>query len=183
MGDRSRTGPECAEPARPTIRGWHPNRFGHDVPSEVGEWLSFAVVREAGAEAPLRSLFASYELYAASEGLPAVSELALVRFLERLGVPRRGATFLGLRVHETIAPLRLLTRLEMYGFRFAEQAGELAWRASGATSDLERRVIARHGRAIASALREVEERREMLRGLRATLPPVAPARRDPRRAA
>lgn len=163
-------------------RGWHPNLFGRDVPSEVGEWLAFAVVRDPAAESPLRALLASYELYAACEGHPAVSELALVRFLERLGIPRRGATFLGLRVHESIAPLRLLTRLEMYGFRFAEHAGELAWVASGPASDLERRVIARHGRAIASALREVEERRELLRGLRATLPPVSAAR-DPRRAA
>lgn len=183
MGDRPTASPgRDGEGARAAVRTWSPNLFGRDVPSEVGEWLAFAVVRDAAAESPLRALFASYELYAASEGLPAISEIALVRFLERLGVARRGATFLGLRVHESIAPLRLLTRLEMYGFRFAEQSGELAWRVSGAASDLERRVIARHGRAIASALREVEDRRERLRGSRATLPPVSSAR-DPRRAA
>jgi len=130
----------------------------------MGEWLGFAVLRDPRAETPLRILLESYDLYAASEGLPAIADIAFVRHLESLGVERRGATFLGLRVHAAIPALRLLTKLEVYGFRFVTRGGELAWRGPGAVSDLELRVLKRHRHDLASALTQVEETRALLRG-------------------
>lgn len=158
-----------------TARGsarWSTAALGRAVPAEVGEWLSFAVRPDPAAETPLRALFSSYELYAASEGYPAVSELALVRHLEALGVRRRGATFLGLTIHSEIPTIRLLTRLEAYGYRFASRDGRLAWRPPVVVSDLERRTIARHERQIAAVLEEIASRRDALLGQRATTPPV-----------
>ena len=130
----------------------------------MAEWLGFAVLRQSAAETPLKALLESYDLYAASEGLPAIPDIAFVRHLEALGIERRGATFLDVRVHAAIPPLRLLTKLELYGFRFVTRAGELAWRGPVAISDLERRVIGRHGSALAQALTQVEETRALLRG-------------------
>jgi hypothetical protein len=143
--------------------GWHPGWL-RDVPGELGEWLSFAVLRDPAAETPLRVLLDSYELYAASEGLPGIPDIAFVRHLESLGVERRGAIFLGIRVHAAIPALRLLTKLEIYGFRFVTRSGELAWRGPVAVSDLERRVITRNRRALAQALTQLEETRALLRG-------------------
>lgn len=134
------------------------------VPSEMAEWLGFAVLRDPRAETPLKVLLESYDLYAASEGLPGIAEIAFVRHLEALGVERRGATFVGLRVHAAIPPLRLLTKLEIYGFRFVTRGGELAWRGPAAVSDLEYRVLKRHHRELARALTQVEETRALLRG-------------------
>ena len=143
--------------------GWHPGWL-RGLPAEMGEWLSFAVLRDAAAETPLRVLLDSYELYATSEGMPGIPDIAFVRFLEALGLERRGATFVGVRVHAAIPALRLLTKLEMYGFRFVTRSGELAWRGPVAVSDLERRVITRNRRALAQALTQLEETRALLRG-------------------
>jgi hypothetical protein len=139
------------------------------------------VLVDAGAETPLRRLVASYELFAACEGYPAISELALVRYLEALGIRRRGATFLGIRLYAAIPPLRLLTRLELYGFRFAVRDGELLWRGPEAVADLEQRVIARHRSDIAQALDQIAEARALLRGER--LPRIAAPPSRSRRAA
>ena len=166
----------------PRANAWHPGRFGRGIPSELGEWLAFAVLPERGAETPLRALLASYETFAACEGYAAIPELAFVRHLEALGIPRRGATFLGVRVFTSIPPLRLLTRLEMYGFRFLVRHGELVWRAPQAIADLERRVIARHRGDLAAALDQIESAKAFLRGQSATVPPSAATAR-PRRAA
>ena len=155
-------------------RGWHPSQFGRVIPHEFGEWLAFAVQRAPRAECPLRELLASYELFAACEGYPAVSELAIVRHLESLGVRRRGATFLDLRIYASIPPMRLRTKLEIYGFRFAARDGELAWRSPAAVSDLEHRVIVRHRADLAAAVHRIEERREELRGRRASDTLVCP---------
>jgi len=144
-------------------RGWHPGWL-RDLPPEMAEWLSFALLREPAAETPLRTLLDSYDLYAASEGLPGIPDIAFVRHLEALGLERRGATFLGVRVHAAIPALRLLTKLEIYGFRFVARAGELAWRGPVAVSDLERRVIARNRHALAQAVAQLEETRALLRG-------------------
>lgn len=143
--------------------GWHPGWL-RGVPSEMAEWLGFAVLRDPRAETPLKGLLESYDLYAASEGLPAIADIAFVRHLERLGLERRGATFVGLRVHTAIPALRLLTRLEGYGFRFVTRGGELAWRGPEAVSDLEIRVLKRHRHELAGALTQVEETRALLRG-------------------
>lgn len=152
------------------------------MPPELGEWLSFAVLRDPAAETPLKALLESYDLYAASEGLPPVADIAFVRHLESLGLERRGATFLGVRVHAAIPPLRLLTKLELYGFRFVTRSGELAWRGPVAISDLEHRVITRHRGALARALSQVEETRALLRG-GSLLPSPLPLRIASRRAA
>lgn len=148
-------------------QGWHPGWL-RVVPSELGEWLTFAVLRDPAAETPLRSLIESYELFAASEGLPAIADIAFVRHLEALGLERVGARFAGIRVHAAIPPLRLLTRLETYGFRFGFRVtpgeSELGWRGPAAVSDLERRVIGRHHGELLAALRQIEETRAMLRG-------------------
>ncbi len=144
-------------------RGWHPGWL-RALPAEMGEWLSFALLRDPAAETPLRVLLDSYDLYAASEGLPAIPDIAFVRHLEALGLERRGATFVGVRVHAAIPALRLLTKLEIYGFRFVARGGELAWRGPVAVSDLERRVITRNRRALAQAVAQLEETRAMLRG-------------------
>jgi hypothetical protein len=130
----------------------------------MAEWLSFAVLRDGNAETPLRVLLESYDLYAASEGLAAIAEIAFVRHLEALGIERRGATFLGVRIHAAIPALRLLTKLELYGYRFVTRGDELAWRGPVAVSDLERRVIARNRRGLAAALSQIEETRALLRG-------------------
>ena len=130
----------------------------------MAEWLGFAVLRDPRTETPLRILLESYDLYAASEGLPAIDHIAFVRHLEALGLERRGATFIGLRVHAAIPALRLLTKLEVYGFRFVTRGGELAWRGPGAVSDLEMRVLKRHRHDLARALTQVEETRALLRG-------------------
>jgi len=130
----------------------------------MAEWLTFAVLRDARAETPLKVLLESYDLYAASEGLPSIAEIHFVRHLEALRVERRGATFLGLRVHAAIPPLRLLTKLEIYGFRFVTRGGELAWRGPTVISDLEHRVLQRHRHELARALIQVEETRALLRG-------------------
>lgn len=143
--------------------GWHPGWL-RGVPSEMGEWLGFAVLRDPRSETPLKRLLESYDLYAASEGLPGIDHIAFVRHLEALGLERRGATFVGLRVHAEIPALRLLTKLEVYGFRFVTRAGELAWRGPGAVSDLEMRVLKRHRHDLARALTQVEETRALLRG-------------------
>ncbi|MBY0278024.1 hypothetical protein K2Z84_22045, partial [Candidatus Binatia bacterium] len=143
--------------------GWHPGWL-RGVPSEMGEWLGFAVLRDPRAETPLKLLLESYDLYAASEGLPAIADIHFVRHLEALGCERRGATFLGLRVHAAIPPLRLLTKLEVYGFRFVTRGGELAWRGPAVVSDLEVRVLKRHRHELARALHQVEETRALLRG-------------------
>lgn len=156
------------------VGGWHPSRFGHGVPHEVGEWLAFAVRRVPGADCPLRDLLASLELFAACEGHPTVSELALVRHLEALGVRRRGATFLDLRIYAEIPMMRLLTRLEIYGFRFVARDGQLAWRAPAVATDLECRVIERHRADLAAAVHRIEEHREALRGRRTGDPLVCP---------
>jgi hypothetical protein len=144
-------------------RGWHPGWL-RALPPEMGEWLSFALLRDPAAETPLRTLLDSYDLYAASEGLPAIPDIAFVRHLEALGLERRGATFVGVRVHAAIPALRLLTKLEIYGFRFVTRGGELAWRGPVAVSDLERRVITRNRRALTQALTQLEETRAILRG-------------------
>lgn len=154
--------------------GWHPSRFGHGVPHEIGEWLGFAVRRVPGAECPLRDLVASQELFAACEGHPAVSELTLVRYLDALGVRRRGAVFQDLRIYAEIPAMRLLTKLEIYGFRFAARDGQLAWRAPAVVTDLERRVIERHRADLAAAVHRIEEHREALRGRRTSGPLVCP---------
>jgi hypothetical protein len=143
--------------------GWHPGWL-RGVPPEMGEWLSFAVLRDREAETPLRALLDSYELFAASEGMPAIPDIAFVRHLEALGLPRDGARFAGVRVHAEIPALRLLTKLEGYGFRFLERDGQLAWREPTATSDLERRVVRRHRADLAAALAQVHEARALLRG-------------------
>ena len=130
----------------------------------MAEWLGFAVLRDPRTETPLRILLESYDLYAASEGLPAIDHIAFVRHLEALGLERRGATFIGLRVHAAIPALRLLTKLEVYGFRFVTRGGELAWRGPDAVSDLEMRVLKRHRHDLARALTQVEETRALLRG-------------------
>ena len=143
--------------------GWHPGWL-RGVPAEMGEWIAYAVLRDAKAESPLRALLDSYDLYAASEGLMAIPDIAFVRHLEALGLERRGATFLGVRVSAAIPPLRLLTKLEMYGFRFVSRGGELAWREPVAVSDLERRVVTRNRGALAAALTQIEETRALLRG-------------------
>jgi len=144
-------------------RGWHPGWL-RALPPEMGEWLAFALTREPGAETPLRILIDSYDLFAASEGLAAIPDIAFVRHLEALGLERRGATFLGIRVQNAIPALRLLTKLEIYGFRFVTRDGELAWREPAAVSDLERRVITRNRGALAAAVAQVEETRALLRG-------------------
>jgi len=144
-------------------RTWHPGWL-RALPAEMSEWLAFALLRDPEAETPLRVLLESYELFAASEGLPAIPDIAFVRHLEALGIERRGATFLGLRVHASIPALRLLTKLEIYGFRFVTRDGELAWREPAAVAELERRVLKRHRRELAAALSQVEETRAMLRG-------------------
>jgi hypothetical protein len=130
----------------------------------MAEWLGFAVLRDPRSETPLKFLLESYDLYAASEGLPPIADIAFVRHLEALGLERRGATFVGLRVHAAIPALRLLTKLEVYGFRFVTRGGELAWRGPGAVSDLELRVLKRHRHELARALTQVEETRALLRG-------------------
>ena len=132
------------------------------------------MLRVPGAECPLRELVASQELFAACEGDPAVSEIALVRHLEQLGLRRRGAVFLDIRIHAEIPAVRLLTRLEIYGFRFAARDGELAWRAPAVVTDLERRVIERHRADLAEAVRRIEEHREAIRGRREGDPLVCP---------
>jgi hypothetical protein len=172
------------EAARPRLRAnaWHPGRFRRGLPPELGEWLAFAVLAEDGAEAPLRSLLGSYEMFAACEGHPAIPEIAFVRHLENLGLHRRGATFLGVRVFTSIPALRLLTKLELYGFRFRLHDGDLAWRAPAAVADLETRVIARHRRDLVEALLQIEASKDALRGHRATSLAV-PVRVVPRRAA
>jgi hypothetical protein len=142
---------------------WHPGWL-RGVPAEMGEWIAYAVLRDGKAETTLRALLDSYDLYAASEGLMAIPDIAFVRYLEALGVERRGATFLGIRVSAAIPPLRLLTKLELYGFRFVSRGGELAWREPRAVSDLERRVVTRNRGALAAALRQIEETRAVLRG-------------------
>jgi hypothetical protein len=145
-------------------RPWQarPRRSG--PPAELTEWLAFAALRDRHAEAPLRALLASYELFACCEGLAEVPELTFVRHLESLGLPRRGATFGGLRLHSAIPPLRLLTRLELYGFRFALEKDDLVWHGPECVTDLELKVIAHHRRELAAALAQVEERRQILRG-------------------
>ncbi len=130
----------------------------------MAEWLAFAVLRDRDAVTPLRTLLESYEIYAASEGAPSIPEIAFVRHLESLGLPREGARFSGIRVHTSIPPLRLLTKLESYGFRFIARDGQLAWREPPATSDLERRVVRRHRAELAAALQQIEESRALLRG-------------------
>jgi hypothetical protein len=162
---------------RPQLRAnaWHPGRFRRGLPPELGEWLAFAVLAEEDAEAPLRSLLTSYEMFAACEGHPAIPEIAFVRHLETLGLRRRGATFLGVKVFTAVPALRLLTRLELYGFRFRVRDGELAWRGPDAIADLEKRVIARHRRDLVAALHQIEESKEALRAHRATALP-APTR-------
>lgn len=159
---------------RPGANGWHPSRFGRAVPHEIGEWLAFAVLRVPGTECPLRDLVASQEVFAACEGHPAVSELALVRHLEALGIRRRGATFLDLRIYAEIPAVRLLTRLEIYGYRFAARDGELAWRAPAVVTDLERRVIERHRADLAAAVERIAENRAAIRGRRMGDPLVCP---------
>lgn len=144
-------------------RTWHPGWL-RALPAEMSEWLAFAVLRDREAEAPLRLLLESYELFAASEGLPAIPDIAFVRHLEALGIERRGATFLGIRVHAAIPAVRLLTKLELYGFRFVTRGGELAWREPTAVADLERRVVERHRGELAAALAQIEETRALLRG-------------------
>jgi hypothetical protein len=151
------------------------------APPELREWLAFALTRERGARATRRELRDSFDVFAASEGYPAMSELALVRHLETLGVRRRGTTFFGVRVCSRIHPLRLLTRLELYGYRFTLREGDLLWCAPEATSDLERRVIARHREELIAALLQIEATRAMLRG-QGTLP-LGPSVRISRRAA
>jgi hypothetical protein len=143
--------------------GWHPGWL-RALPPEMAEWLAFAVLRDPTSETPLRTLLDSYDLYAASEGLMPIADIAFVRHLENLGIERRGATFVGLRVSATIPAIRLLTKLETYGFRFVTRGGELAWREPIAASDLERRVLKRHRGALAAALRQIEETRALLRG-------------------
>ncbi|MEW6272715.1 MAG: hypothetical protein AB1689_25850 [Thermodesulfobacteriota bacterium] len=155
-------------------RTWHPGWL-RALPAEMGEWLAFAVLRDPEAETPLRALLESYELYAASEGLPAIPDIAFVRHLEALGIERRGATFVGMRVHATIPALRLLTKLEVYGFRFVARDGDLAWREPAAVAELERRVVKRHRRELAAALAQIEETRAVLRGA-APLPSPLPLR-------
>lgn len=155
-------------------RTWHPGWL-RSLPPEMSEWLAFAVLRDPTAETPLRTLLESYELFAASEGLPAIPDITFVRHLEALGIERRGATFVGLRVHASIPPIRLLTKLEIYGFRFATRDGELAWREPAAVADLERRVVKRHRRELAAALAQIEETRAMLRGA-SPLPSPLPLR-------
>jgi hypothetical protein len=130
----------------------------------MAEWLSFAVLRDPDAETPLKALLESYDLYAVSEGHPPIADIAFVRHLEALGLERRGATFLGVRVHAAIPPLRLLTKLEGYGFRFVTRGDELAWRGPLAVSDLELRVLRRHRHDLGRALTQVEETRALLRG-------------------
>src|SRR5262249_21537029 len=145
-------------PGAPNMRvgRWNRGRLERLLPTELGEWLPFAVEREAGARVGRRALHESYELFAAAEGYPAVGETASARHLERLGLRRRGTSFLGARLYAAIPPLRLLTRLEMYGFRFAVSGKDLVWRGPEATSDLERRVIGRHHREIILALTQLE---------------------------
>jgi hypothetical protein len=157
-------------------RGWHPRWLPEPLPSELGEWLAFAVLREPEGEASLRSLLESYDLFACCEGHAAIPELVFVRHLERLRLKRRGATFVGLRVHCAVHPLRLLTRLELYGFRFATRDDELVWRGPEFVTDLERRVIARHGHELVAALKMIEETREILRGRSPAQRPSPPAR-------
>ncbi len=139
-------------------------RVAQPAPPELVEWLSFTAVREGRARSRRRELFESFELFAASEGHAAISELAFVRHLEAVGLRRRGTTFLGVRLRCRIHPIRLLTRLEIYGFRFALHGDELAWRGPTAVSDLERRVIARHRPDLIAALRQIEEAHARLRG-------------------
>lgn len=168
-------------PRRPA-RAWHPGSLSRKTQPEMAEWLAFAVLRDARTRTRLRVLHENYELFAASEGYPAVGELTFARHLERLGFRRRGTTFFGLRVYTAIPALRLLTRLELYGYRFATRDGELAWRGPAGVSDLERRVIARHRRELVAALRHIEEARARLRGESAPLRPW-PAPPPSRRAA
>lgn len=165
-----------AEGGGARTNAWHPGRFRRGLPSELGEWLAFAVLVDPGAEAPLRRLLASYELFAACEGYPAISELTFVRHLEALGVRRRGATFLGIRLFTAIPPLRLLTRLELYGFRFVVRDGELLWRGPEVVAELEQRVIARHRADLALALDQIEEARAVLRGAARPKPGPPPSR-------
>lgn len=120
--------------------------------------------RDPAGKTALRVLLASYELFAACEGYAAISELELVRHLEFLGIRRRGATFDGVRVFTAIPPLRLLTRLEIYGYRLRIEDGELFCTEPTAISDLERRVIERHRHDLVGALRQIEEMRALIRG-------------------
>ena len=170
-------------PRRPRpASGCHPRRLPEALPGELGEWLAFAVRREPEGEASLRSLLESYDLFACCEGHAAIPELVFVRHLERLRLRRRGATFLGLRVHCAVHPLRLLTRLELYGFRFAAHGDELVWRGPEFVTDLERRVIARHARELVTAIQRIEETRNLLRGCSPAQHP-APIARSVARAA
>jgi hypothetical protein len=158
----------------PESRAWHPGWLRR-LPPEMAEWLAYAVLRDPAAETPLRALLDSYDLYAASEGLMPIADIAFVRYLETLGLERRGATFVGVRVTASIPPLRLLTKLELYGFRFVTRGGELAWREPLAVSDLERRVVKRNRGALIAALQQIEEARALLRG-GAMLPSPLPLR-------
>jgi hypothetical protein len=147
------------------------------LPLDFVEWLVFSTLPDALASEPLRALVESYELYAAAEGLCPMSGESFARCLAAVGLTRAGLLVQGVRIHSAIPSIRLLTRLEAYGFRFTAHDGALSWRGPEVVLGFERRVIDRHRDALVRVLRDLEEQRRLHFGASATWPHGLVARR------
>jgi hypothetical protein len=122
----------------------------------------------------LRSLLDSYEAYVVSEGLVPLRLRRLLCFLGGLGLEVNGVTVRGARLYSTLPPLRLLTRLELYGYRFRYKGERLAWRAPESFSTrTEQRVIERNRDVLLDALRQITHYQARIRG---EVVPVSPTR-------
>jgi hypothetical protein len=128
------------------------------------EWLTFATRPDTDAREPLTGLVESFELYAASEGCSWMSGRAFASALALVGLRREGTMVRGLRIHWSIPPIRLLTKLQTYGYRFAAREDQLETSAPDVTLKLERRVIDRKRTELMSTLHELDQRRAWILG-------------------
>lgn len=159
------TNPSLELAPRPGERPWQHAQVGRHITPEVADWLVFSTLRSPGSKASIRALLASYDLFAASEGHPVISQLDFVRGLERLGLVREGGRLRGLRLHAEIPPIRLLTRMQIYGFRFAMRDGELTWQHPEVVLDHEWRTISEHRESLIEGLRCIARGRARILGL------------------